>query len=272
MRGNRRQAGSAEAAFLALLLVVFIVVSVYLFANKVWWFPELASQRGAEVDRLFDITLVITGIAFVLVHGALAAFIWMFRARGRERALYWHDSHILEFSWTTGTAVILAVLVLMGQRVWSDVYFSTPPADAVVIEVTGEQFTWHVRYPGKDGQFGAIDPKLTTNANILGLDRRDPAAKDDVVITNQIHLPINRPARLRLRSKDVIHSVYLPHFRAKQDAVPGMTIEIWIVPDKAGQYEVLCTELCGLGHYRMKATLTVESPEAFEKWLAEQAG
>ncbi|MBI1748768.1 MAG: cytochrome c oxidase subunit II [Acidobacteria bacterium] len=269
--GNRA-AGFIEAGFLALLLVILIAAALWLFFQRVWWFPELASARSLAVDRLFELTLLITGIAFVMVHGALAFFIVRFRDRGTGRALFWHDSHALEISWSVVTLVILTVLVFMGQRVWSDVYFSKAPDNAVLVEVTGEQFMWHARYPGSDGAFGATDPKLITNTNILGLDKRDPAARDDVVVDNTLHLPVNRPARIRLRAKDVIHSFYLPHFRTKQDAVPGMTIEIWIVPSREGQFEIVCAELCGLGHYRMKAMLTVESQEAYDKWLKEQAG
>lgn len=268
---GKRAAGFVEAGFLAFLLLILVAFATWLFVSKPWWFPALASARAAEVDYLFGITLVVTGIAFIVVHVAMAIFVFRFRERGGAgRALYWHDSHTLEVSWTLGTAVILTALVLMGQRVWSDVYFSKPPDDALVVEITGEQFMWHTRYPGPDGVFGRTDPKLISNTNILGLDKKDPAAKDDIVVDNQLHLPLDRPARIRLRSKDVIHSFYLPHFRTKQDAVPGMNIEIWIVPNKPGQYDIICAELCGLGHYRMKSLLTVESPADFEKWLQEQ--
>jgi cytochrome c oxidase subunit 2 len=160
----------------------------------------------------------------------------------------------------------------MGQRVWAGIYFADGPANATIIQVTGEQFSWNFHYPGADGQFGRTDTKLITATNTIGLDREDPAAKDDVVSIAVMHAVLNKPVRIRLRSKDVIHSFFLPNFRLKQDAVPGMAIEVWFTPTKTGPFEVACAELCGLGHYRMKAALTVdESQEKFNEWLAEAA-
>ena len=140
-----------------------------------------------------------------------------------------------------------------------------------VVEVMGEQFAWNFRYAGPDGVFGKTDPTLITSTNPFGLDKTDPAAKDDILSINQLHLPEGKPIRLRIRSHDVIHSFFLPYQRIKQDAVPGMQIELWFVPNRAGQYEIACSQLCGLGHYRMQAHLTVESQEEFEKWLREAA-
>jgi cytochrome c oxidase subunit 2 len=258
---------------LALLLLILIGVSLWLFIAQPWWFPHLASERGADIDYVFNIILWVTGIAFVLTQGALAVFVLRYSKRRTGQASYWHDSMPLEISWTLGTAVILTILVFMGTRVWSKVYFSEIPRDALAVEATGEQFMWQIRYPGKDGAFGRTDVKFVNGAtNPLGLDKSDPAAKDDIVSTNQMHAVVNRPVRLRLRSKDVIHSFFLPHFRVKQDSVPGMAIEIWFTPTKTGQFEIACAELCGLGHYRMRAFLTVESQAEFDKWLKEQAG
>jgi cytochrome c oxidase subunit 2 len=158
----------------------------------------------------------------------------------------------------------------MGQRVWASIYFSDAPTNATIIQVTGEQFAWNFHYPGPDGQFGRTDNKLITGTNPIGLDKDDPAAKDDVLSIGVMHAPVGKPVRVRLRSKDVIHSFFLPNFRMKQDAVPGMGIEVWFTPTQAGQYEIACAELCGLGHYRMKGALTIdESQDAFNKWLAE---
>jgi cytochrome c oxidase subunit 2 len=216
--------------------------------------------------------LVVTGIAFVLVQGALGYFVARYGENGREHASYWHDNPKAEAFLLILTAVILTVLVFMGQRVWASIYFSDEPANATVIEATGMQFSWTFRYPGPDGQFGRTDTKLVTNTNTIGLDREDPAAKDDIISENNLHAPAQKPVRIRLRSQDVIHSLFLPNFRIKQDAVPGMGIEVWFTPTRSGQYEVACAELCGLGHYRMKAAMTVhESQQAFDQWLAEAA-
>jgi len=160
----------------------------------------------------------------------------------------------------------------MGQRVWAGIYFADAPANATIIQVTGEQFAWNFQYAGPDQQFGRVDTKLITQTNTIGIDRTDPIGKDDIVSIGQMHVPVGKPVRVRLRSKDVIHSFFLPNFRVKQDAVPGMGIEVWFTPTIPGEYEIACAELCGLGHYRMKAALTVDaSEEKFNQWLQEKA-
>jgi cytochrome c oxidase subunit II len=257
---------------LAGLILVLIIVSLYLFIAQPYWFPTLASEHGGSIDSLFMAVLVVSGVAFVLVQGALGFFVARYGESGRERAAYWHDNPKAEAILLISTAVILTVLVFWGQRVWASIYFSDIPEDATVIEVTGEQFTWNFHYAGADGQFGRKDIKLITSTNNIGLDRDDPLAKDDVVSLSIMHVPVGKPVRVRLFSKDVIHSFFLPNLRVKQDAVPGMRIELWFTPTKAGEYEIACAELCGLGHYRMKAALTVdESQEKFNEWLAEAA-
>src|SRR5438552_5631289 len=253
---------------LAALLVILILASLYLFIAQPYWFPTLASVHGQRIDSLFMAVLVVSGIAFVLVQGALGFFVARYGENGRERAAYWHDNPKAEAILLIATAVILTVLVFMGQRVWASIYFADAPANATIIQVTGEQFSWNFHYPGADGQFGRTDTKLITSTNNVGIDRADPVAKDDVVTVNIMHVPVGKPVRVRLRSKDVIHSFFLPNFRVRQDAVPGMGIEVWFTPTRAGQYEVACAELCGLAHYRMKAALTVdESEEKFNEWL-----
>ena len=257
---------------LAGLILVLIVASLYLFIAQPYWFPALASEHGGSIDSLFMAVLIVSGIAFVLVQGALGFFVARYGENGPERASYWHDNPKAEAILLITTAVILTVLVFMGQRVWASIYFADAPADATIIQITGEQFFWNFHYPGADGQFGRTDTKLITATNGIGIDRADPPAKDDVVSVGIMHVPVGKPVRVRLRSKDVIHSFFLPNFRVKQDAVPGMGIEVWFTPTKAGVYEVACAELCGLGHYRMKAALTVDaSQDAFNKWLEEAA-
>jgi cytochrome c oxidase subunit II len=256
----------------AFLILVLIVASLYLFIAQPYWFPPVASVHGSSVDSLFFAVLVVTGIAFVLVQGALGYFVARYGGNGTERAGYWHDNPKAEAVLLIITAVILTVLVFMGQRVWASIYFSDAPADAIVIEATGEQFAWNFRYPGPDGAFGRTDNKLITQTNSIGLDRNDPAGKDDVVSINDMHFPTGRAVKVRLRSKDVIHSLFLPNIRFKQDAVPGMTIELWFEPNLPGTYEIACAELCGLGHYRMKGALTIDDSQgSFDTWLAEKA-
>lgn len=266
--GNGPGRVTLSGVLLAGLLLVLIVVSLYFFIAQPFWFPTLASEHGARIDSLFTAVLIVTGIAFVLVQGALGFFVARYGENGTERAAYWHDNPKVEAILLIATAVILTVLVFMGQRVWASIYFADQPQDATIIQITGEQFFWNFHYPGPDGQFGRTDPKLITSTNNVGLDRTDPVAKDDIVSVGVMHVPVGKPVRVRLRSKDVIHSFFLPNFRMKQDAVPGMGIEVWFTPTKAGQYEVACAELCGLGHYRMKAALTVDpSEDAYNEWL-----
>src|SRR5437762_7473702 len=268
--GPGRVTGSGVA--LAGLLLILIIASLYLFIAQPYWFPVLASEHGGLIDSLFGTVLVVTGIAFVLVQGALGLFIARYGANGNERAAYWHDNPKVEAILLITTAVILTVLVFMGQRVWASVYFSDQPQNATIIQITGEQFLWNFHYPGADGQFGRTDTKLITSTNNIGLDRNDPIAKDDVVSVGVMHVPVGKPVRVVLRSKDVIHSFFLPNFRTKQDAVPGMGIEVWFTPTRAGKFEIACAELCGLGHYTMGGMLTVdESQDAFNKWLEEAA-
>ncbi len=270
--GNGPGRVTLSGVVLAGLLLVLILASLYLFIVKPYWFPPLASVHGASIDSLFGAVLLVSGIAFVGVQGALGFFVARYGQNGNERAAYWHDNPKAEAVLLITTAVILTVLVFMGQRVWASIYFADAPSDAMVINVTGEQFFWNFHYPGPDGAFGRTDVKLITSTNTLGLDRDDPAAKDDVVSQNDLHFPNGAPVKLRLRSKDVIHSLFLPNLRFKQDAVPGMAIEVWFQPNRPGTYEIACAELCGIGHYRMKAALTIdESKDRFNTWLQMKA-
>jgi len=151
-------------------------------------------------------------------------------------------------------------------------YFGDIPEDAVNIVVTGQQFAWNNHYSGEDGIFGRTDVALITPTNPVGLDGNDPAAADDFVLINQLTVPVDRPVKITLRALDVIHSFFLPHHRVKQDAVPGMSIPVWFVPTREGRFEIPCTELCGLGHYRMQGFLNVVSQAEYDAWLDEQAG
>jgi len=263
----------------AFMMLVLIVVSLWLFIKQPWWFPQLASVRGADIDGVFTAVLIVTGIAFIGVQGVLGYFVARYGSRGTERAGYWHDNPKAEAGLLIGTAVIMTILVFMGQRVWASIYFTDAPPGSLEVQVTGEQFAWNFHYAGPDGVFGRTDAKLITNdgTNPVGLDKKDPAAKDDIVVVNEMHAVMGKPVKVRLRSKDVIHSFFLPNMRVKQDAVPGMSILVWLEPTRAGTFELACAELCGLGHYKMKATLTVDKTEQdLNNWvkgkLAEQSG
>jgi cytochrome c oxidase subunit 2 len=212
------------------------------------WLPDAITTTAPAIDRIFYIVLWITGTVFVLVQGTLFWFLIRYRARPGRRAGYTHGNGLVEVIWTVIPALILVYLAIESQQVWSQVRGAPPPPD-LEIEVTGEQFAWNVRYAGADGV-------LQTG--------------DDITTINQLHLPVDQTVLFHLKSKDVIHSFFVPQFRMKQDAVPGITGRLWVLATKTGSYEVACAELCGLGHYRMRGFLIVEPAEAFQAWLAQQ--
>ena len=219
-----------------------------------WWFPESVSTYGAQVDRLFTIILWITGVIFALVEGALLWFLLRYRRREGKPAAYIHGHQTVEIIWTVVPACIVIYLAFASQRVWSQIQ-GPPPPHQVELEVKAEQFAWNIRYAGADQRLGT---------------------PDDIQTINQLHLPVGQVVLVDLKSKDVIHSFFLPQFRIKRDAVPGITGRIWLEATKPGHFEIVCAELCGLGHYRMRGFVTVESPQEFQAWLehtkAEQAG
>lgn len=265
--------GSDRRTGILVAIVIFAITAagvwMTLVARGRWWLPPVASVHGVGIDRLFYTTLAITGAVFVLVHVLLGLFVWRFSARGEGRAAYWHDHRSLELTYTIIPAFALAVMVSTSAVVWSKVH-SAPPKEALVVDVRGEQFAWMARYPGPDGVFGRIDPKrISGRDNPLGLDPTDLAATDDIA-NREIHLVVNRPVRVRLRSRDVLHSFFVAEFRIKQDAVPGMTIDVVFTPTREGEYELACAELCGVGHYVMRGKVKVVSQQAFDAWLAEQ--
>lgn len=251
---------------MALSIWGIVLVSVaYFFKYGV---PELASDRGS-LDTLYYVILGLTGAIFVIVQVLLGFYIMKYRHRPDAERSYWHDSHKMEVFWTVGTGFILLPIVFSGLVLWSDVN-ADPPDDALVIEAVGAQFQWDFRYPGPDGEFGEFRPELYSLSNYLGLDPDDPASADDFVRTNQLVIPVDEPVHIRLRSKDVQHAFFLPNFRVKQDLVPGMQTRVWFTPTKVGEFEIACAELCGLGHYRMRAFLTVMSRADYDNWIEEQ--
>jgi len=271
-RKPARAARSIQGPMLAVFLVLLIIASSWLFTQRRWWMPELASLHGADIDHVFLITLAITGVLFIVLQGILAYLAFRYGESRSERARYWIRPRLEKrFALIAGIIIfgVDVTLYAFGESGWLNLW-GPAPAGTPIVEVMGEQFAWNFRYAGPDGVFGRTDPTLISSTNPFGLDSTDPASKDDIISINQLHLPEGKPVRMRIRSHDVIHSFYLPHHRIKQDAVPGMQIEVWFVPRKAGQFEIACSQLCGLGHYRMRAFLTVEPQDAYEKWLTEK--
>src|SRR5262249_34108747 len=260
--------GKLQGLLFGLATLVLVVAATYLFAAKTW-LPPLMSDRVA-IDHAIAITLAVTGVVFILTNLLLAWFGYRYQDHAGARAAYWHDNPRLEWSWTIVPATILAFFLSNALALWAQVN-SRPPADAMLIEVTGQQFAWNVRYPGPDGVLGKTDHLIASQENPIGLVKDDPAAKDDILLLNQLYLPEGRPVRVQVRSMDVIHSFFLPNFRVKQDAMPGMTIEIWFTPKQTGDFEIACAEHCGLGHYRMRGQVHVVPADQLDKAVAEAA-
>jgi cytochrome c oxidase subunit 2 len=212
------------------------------------WLPENVSTYGADIDYLFYLIYYITAAVFILVTVLLVAFLIMYRHREGRRATYTHGNATLELAWTVTPAVILVVLAFMSASKWSEIKVRVPPSDFRV-QVTGKQFNWEMLYPGPDGEFGT---------------------EDDLLLENDMHVPVNKVVLVILRSEDVIHSFFLPHLRLKQDALPGREIIAWFEATKPGRYEIPCAELCGFGHSGMKGWLTVDSAEDYQKWVQER--
>ncbi len=254
---------------LAIVSILFVVVAVVVTVSGIWWLPPLASNWGA-LDTMLIITLIVTGVAFIGVNVALAYFLWRYRSRQGMKATFLPEHHRLEKWLIVLTGIGIVILVAPGLFVYSN--FIRPPQDALVVEVLSQQWMWSYRYPGQDGKLGGANPKLISAENPFGMDLADPASQDDVLISpgGQLHLPVGKPVLLELRSKDVLHSFYVPQFRIKMDTVPGLVTRLWVTPTETGTFEVLCAELCGIGHFNMQGHLIVESETEFQKWLTEQ--
>ncbi len=232
--------------------------------------PVAASAHAHDVDSLISIVHWLMLVLFV-GWGAFFVFVlFRFRKGANPRADY-HGakgkiSKMLEIAIVVVEAVLL---VFFAIPAWAKRVSNFPPDDkAVVVRVVGEQFAWNIHYPGPDGKFGRTDVSLMAADNPLGLDRSDPAAKDDITTINQLTLPVDKPVLVHLSSKDVIHSFGLYEMRVKQDAVPGLDMPVWFIPNRIGDYEITCSQLCGLGHYRMRGFVNIRSQADYEKFLA----
>ena len=252
----------------AIALFVLIAGSVLFHILSPWYLTPLASNWDM-VDFTIDVTFWVTGIVFVAVNSFMAYCIIKFRYRKDRRSEYQPENHKLEL-WLTGiTSVGVAAMLGPGLWVWAE--FVTVPDNADEIEAIGQQWHWSFRLPGDDGKFGAVDASLITDANPFGMDPEDPQGLDDRLIeSNRLHLPIGRPVKINLRSKDVLHNFTVPQFRVKMDLVPGLVSYLWLTPIRIGEFEILCEELCGIGHFAMRGAVIVDSQEDYDLWHAAQ--
>lgn len=216
------------------------------------WLPEDISTHGHVIDGLFYFILYLTGVIFIGTGVALFWFLWKYdAAKNAEPVKFTHGSHVLEVVWSILPATTLLFIAIYQMNAWADAKMRRPVDEsgverAPLVEVTGRQFEWRIRYAGIDGKIGT---------------------PDDIYTVNDLHLPVNDVAVLAIKSQDVLHSFYLPNLRVKQDVVPGMKQFVWFTPTKEGVYDIVCAELCGWGHYKMKGRITVESSKKFEQWL-----
>ena len=254
---------------LVVSIVLLVILSIALQLFTPWWLTPIASNWSG-IDLTIDITMWVTGFVFVALNLFLAYCIYRYRYNKDRRATYEPENKKLEI-WLTGfTAIGVAALLIPGLFVWAD--FVNVPDDAIEVEVVGQQWQWSYRYPGADGVLGTADTAYVTLDNPMGVNPSDPFGQDDLVVEDkEMHLPLNQNVQLLFRSKDVLHDYTVAQFRVKMDMVPGSVSYMWLEPTRAGRYDILCEEHCGLGHFVMRGTVVVEEKADYQNWLASQS-
>jgi cytochrome c oxidase subunit 2 len=259
----------------AVIVVVVTGVSTAFFALRVWWLPTDISVLGARIDHQLGETMIATGVLFVVSQLVLAWFVWQGGDKRADRKIKMFPGGATPL--VIGAIVLVGIEILtltfVGSKVWASIYLAPPNPSALRIDVQAEQFAYYFRYAGADGKFGGLHPDLIDDGsgNFFGLDpANDTTARDDIVSSSLV-IPVNRPILLMLHAKDVGHSFYVPDLRIQQDFVPGLLIPLQFTATKTGKYEIVCTQLCGLGHYNMRAFLEVMTQEQYDQWLKTQA-
>ncbi|WP_451979574.1 cytochrome c oxidase subunit II [Azospirillum endophyticum] len=250
-------------------LLAVVVGSVLFHALSPWWWAPIASN-WRYIDDTINLTFWITGVVFAAVLAFVAYCVFRFHHREGRRAEYEPESTRLEWILALGTAVGVAAMLAPGLVVWDQ--FITVPAGTVEVEAVGQQWSWNFRLAGQDGQLGATDIQdVRPDGNPLGVSPGDPRGQDDIVVeAADLHLPVGKPVNLRLRSLDVLHSFYVPEFRVKMDLIPGMVTQLWFTPTRTGRFQILCAELCGVGHPIMRGWVVVDDERAYQTWLGTQ--
>jgi len=262
------------AKIFAVTLILIAIGSAIPIIWHIWEPPADISTHGALIDEQMSETMAEAGLSFLAAQFVLAIFVWIFSNRPKGAKIGHFPggatAMVLAGFLLVGTEVI--ALGIFGSRAWASVYFQPPAADAMPIQVQAGQFAFYFRYPGPDGKFGPMHPNLINEANLnfFGLDYNESATKDDIV-TAEMAIPVNREVHLLMHSKDLGHSFYVPELRIQQDFVPGLDLSVHFTATKIGKYEIVCTQLCGLGHYNMRAYLYVYSQQDFDDWLKKEA-
>ena len=254
--------------FVAVIFAIIIIASIIFHFWSPWWWTPVASNWG-NIDATIILSFWVTGAVFVGVCLFMAYCVWRYRYRPDRRAEYEPENKKLEWRLTWLTSLGVAALLAPGLLVWNQ--FVTVPQNAFNVEVVGYQWGWNYRLSGEDGILGKTDAKLVSYENPYGLNLNDPNGKDDIIVQDaDLHLQIDQPVKINLRSLDVIHNFYVPQFRAKMDTLPGIVSYYWFTPTKTGKYEILCAEFCGTGHYGMRGTVLVDEKKDYSNWLAQQ--
>jgi cytochrome c oxidase subunit 2 len=240
---------------IAIVIAALVLISIAFQLFTPWWLTPLDSNWGS-IDTALNVTMWVCGFFFIALNVFLALSIFRYRHRRGHRAHYNPESVTLERRLTVWTAVGIAALLAPGLIAWKE--FVTVPKDAAVVEAVGQQWQWSFRFPGKDGVLGTVNTRLINPDNPFGLDPKDPYGRDDILVEgNEVHLPRGRP-------------IFVPQIRARMDLVPGTVTYFWFTPTRTGRFEILCAELCGVGHYTMRGALVVDEAPAFQAWLSQQ--
>lgn len=252
---------------IVIVLILVVVGSVLFHVYSPWWWTPIASNWG-YIDTTLVITFWITGAVFSAVVLFMAYCVWRYRAKPGRTAEFNPENKRLEVGLTIITGLGVVAMLAPGLIVWKQ--FVTVPDEATEVEVFAQQWSWSFRLPGEDGRLGRSNARLIDADNPLGIDPQDPSGQDDIIIeTDTLHLPVGKPVKMLLRSIDVLHNFYVPEFRAKMDMVPGMITYFWFTPTRTGEFEVLCAELCGVGHGYMRGAVQIEEEADYQAWLAE---
>ena len=254
--------------FFAIIIVIIIVASVAFHFWSPWWWTPVASNWGGMDDTII-LTFWVTGAVFIAVCLFMAYCTWRYRYQKDRKAEYKPEDKKLEFHLTWLTTLGVVVMLAPGLVVWHK--YVNVPKEALNVEVVAYQWGWKYRLPGEDGNLGKTDIKLVSSENPFGLNLDDPNGKDDLLVDDgDLHLQINKPVKFLLRSLDVLHNFYVPQFRGKMDMVPGHVTFYWLTPIRTGDFEVLCAEFCGTGHYAMRGRVFVDEEKKYHQWLAQQ--
>jgi len=254
--------------FVVILFLAVVVGTVLFHILSPWWFTPLASN-WSSIDNAILITFWVTGFVFVALGLFLVYCLWNYQYKKNRKVEYKPEDKKLEAILVVVSAIGVIALLAPGLSVWND--YIKVPKGAVKVEVLSYQWGWNFRLPGEDGALGKTSIRNVTDDNPYGLDLNDPNGKDDLLIQDDdLHLQVGVDVEFLLRSIDVLHNFYIPEFRAKMDMVPGLVTYYWVTPTKTGEYEILCAELCGTGHYAMLGTVVVEEESDYSNWLAQQ--